>query len=77
MTIAISGWLSQETDVSQQWADLVDYFKDSNSSLFAYQWESKKAWSLADDMKDHTINTSKRHIKGTTMRLASKSHKLT
>ena len=36
VTIAISGWLSQETEVSQQWADLVDYFKDSNSSLFAY-----------------------------------------
>ena len=40
VTIAISGWLSQESEDSQQWADLVDYFKDSNSSLFAYRWES-------------------------------------
>lgn len=40
MTIAISGWLSQQDDKFQDWQHLIDDLRDTGSSLYDFRWES-------------------------------------
>ena len=36
VVIAVSGFLTQDTEKTEHWANLINYVKDSKSSLFVY-----------------------------------------
>lgn len=41
VTIAIAGFMSQDSDNIHEWQKLIDHLEESGSSVFSYRWESK------------------------------------
>ena len=59
VTIAISGWMSQDCDKADEWAQLIEYVKESQTSLFAFHWESKRPWNLAEGIGSKAKSAAK------------------
>ena len=67
--IAISGFLSRDCDMVNDWARLMDYVKKSDVSLFAYVWESCKSRELAYDLGKVSGKAVARHGASVAMRV--------
>ena len=73
--IAISGWLSQDTDKRHEWEHLKEYCKGSGAALFAYRWEARKAKNLAEGVSDKAVNFAKSAASNAMMAQARKGTK--
>ena len=50
VTIAISGFLTQDMDKNEQWEKLLEHLRDSNTALYDYCWESQMPSSVGQGL---------------------------
>ena len=73
VTIAISGWMSQDGDSAAEWGQLIEYVKESQSSLFSFIWESKKPWNIAQGIGQSAKIAAKREGRYSMIKLAKQN----
>ena len=58
VTVAISGFLSQEDDKRSAWSKLADQVQAAGGSLYDYHWDSQVMESLCDTIKKSLQTTA-------------------
>jgi len=61
VTIAISGFLSRDTDKVAEWQQLIDHLEHTGTSVYALSWESQTVWQTFSPLK---INSTVGSIAG-------------